>query len=299
MLFMDKIDISTDLWSKIAGNISREENLEEGDEMDWKKMKVVERIGSESSEAEVYRVDLDGKEYACKVMPITSYKSFDKNQNEMKISEELSGFPCFPKVFQKAYCEKTVYNKKSLFYEDSYKYFYLENLCKHMKKSERLRTKEKYMRENLFGDMSESVNIGCNILISELYFSDLRQITSKFKLSEKAWKDIILSVLEGIKYLNEDLSILHSDLHCGNVLIKIDKKTIPIISDFGKSQECEFSTVEERIMDSQKFIYDLTLHPDVPQNLKKKLEKILQYISTFPKADLVMTRIINFSKKML
>ena len=168
-----------------------------------------------------------------------------------------------------------------------------------MKKTERIRTKERYIRENLFGDMKESVNIGCHILISEIYFSDLRQIATRFNLDEKDWKNIIIGVLEGIKFLNEEQHILHGDLHCGNILIKIDKKSTPLISDFGKSQNCDFSTLEECIMDSQKFIYDLTLHPDVPNNLKSKLQKILQYISTFPKPDLIMTRIINFSKKIL
>ena len=73
MLFIDKIDISTDLWSKIAGNISKAENIDE---------------------------------------------------NEM------------------------VGQRRRLLN-------YLKD--KDIKKSERLRTKEKYMRENLFGDMSESV----------------------------------------------------------------------------------------------------------------------------------------------
>lgn len=294
MLFKYKIDISTDSWIKIAGNFSNDKN----EEHNWDDIKVIERIGSESSEAEVYRIELNGKQYACKIMPITSAKSFDKNTNEMEISEQLSRFPHFPKVFKSGYCERTIYNKKSLFFEDSYKYFYLEEMCKYMKKSDRIRIKEKYMRENLF-KYTDDVKIGCNILISENYFSDLKQISQKFKLNEKAWKDIIISVLEGIKYLNEELNILHGDLHCGNILIKIQGQSIPLISDFGKSQACEFSTVEERITDSQKFIYDLSLHPDIPEPLKIKLQKVLRYISTFPRPDPVMTRIINFSKKIL
>ena len=294
-MFLHKLDISTNLWSKIPGNFSK--NVKNAE--NFRNFKVVERIGSESSEAEVYRVEVKGREYACKVMPIVCAKSFDKNQNEMEIAKKLSEFPYFPKVFQCGYCERTEYNKKSPFLEESYKYFYLEEMCKYMKKAERIRTKERYIRENLFGDMKESVNIGCNILISEIYFSDLRQIATRFKLDEKDWKNMIIGVLEGIKFLNEEQHILHGDLHCGNILIKIDKKSTPLISDFGKSQYCDFSTLEECIMDSQKFIYDLTLHPDVPNNLKLKLQKILQYISTFPKPDLIMTRIINFSKKIL
>ena len=57
-MFINKLDISTNVWCEIAGNFSKSENVENV----GNNLKVLERIGSESSEAEVYRIEVEGRE---------------------------------------------------------------------------------------------------------------------------------------------------------------------------------------------------------------------------------------------
>ena len=272
-----ELDISTDIWNKVAANSSQNLIFKDGN------INVIERIGSESSEGEVYRIQIEGQEYAGKIMPINSAYSIEKNENEISIAKELSGLKYFPIVYTSIFCSNTKYNEKSLFLEDSYKYFLFEKLCEEKTKVCKTRMKHKYKDmsiqklRNLF---DISVNISSHILISEIAFSDLRQFRSG---NEKIWRFIILNVLKGIKYLNEEKNILHGDLHCGNVLIKVnDKNEIQtlLIHDFGKSKRCSFENMQDRITDTEKFLYDLTLHFDVPKNIKDKIEEILKYIST-------------------
>jgi hypothetical protein len=74
---INEIDVSTNIWKEIAGNFCSDKWSEYDD---WNKITIVERIGSESSEGEVYRVELKGKYYAGKIMPIISDKSYEKNE---------------------------------------------------------------------------------------------------------------------------------------------------------------------------------------------------------------------------
>jgi serine/threonine protein kinase len=289
-----EIDVSTDVWKGIAGNVCSDKWNDE--KIDWNKISVVERIGSESSEGEVYRLELKGQEFAGKILPITSDKNYEKNENEISIATELSGSPFFPTVYASSFCQRTKYNVRSRFYEESYKYFLFEKVCEGMKKSEKTRMKYKYKNysiEELKSIFPNEIDIASHILISEIAFSDMRQIAKYYYVSEKNWLRLIINVLEGIQYLNEEKSILHGDLHCGNILIKIGETSVPLIHDFGKSERCSFTTMEERITDPQKFIYDLTLHPDVPEALKEKLEHILNFLSNLKENRPILKEIIS------
>ncbi len=275
-----ELDISTDVWNKVAGNFSQDIIFKAGNII------VLGRIGSESSEGEVYRIQIEGREYAGKIMPIHSHKSLEKNENEILIAKELSGLKYFPIVYTSIFCSNTKYNEKSLFFEDSYKYFLFEKICEDKTKACKTRMKHQYKNasiEKIISTFNIPINIGSHILISEIAFSDLRQICRYYTLNEKVWRFIILNVLKGIKYLNEEKNILHGDLHCGNVLIKVSEKNqvkIPLIHDFGKSRKCLFNNMSDRVTDAEKFLYDLTLHVDVPKNIKVEIEEILKYIST-------------------
>ena len=296
---INSLDISTNIWNVIGGNFCSDKWSEDDD---WNKITVVERIGSESSEGEVYRVELQGRQYAGKIMPITSDKSYEKNENEISIARELSDNSYFPKVFAAGFCAKTKYNETSKFFEESYRYFLFEKVCEDMNRATKIRTKHKYKDttvKELKNIFHEEISIASHVLISEIAFSDLRPICKYYYVSEKIWKEIILIVLKGIKYLNEVKNILHGDLHCGNILIKIEEKSIPLIHDFGKSIRTDFLTIEERTADPQKFLYDLTLHPDVPLSLKEKIEQILTYTLTFKKVYPIMDDLIRFSDETL
>ena len=265
-----ELDISTDVWNKVAGNFSQNLIFKHGN------INVIERIGSESSEGEVYRIHIQGQEYAGKIMPINSAYSVEKNENEISISKELSNLTYFPIVYTSIFSENTKYNEKSLFLEDSYKYF----LFKRENMSKRIRYLYRNMNlQELQNVFPIPLQIEAHVLISEITYSDLRQFRCG---NENIWIFIILDVLKGIKYLNEEKNILHGDLHCGNVLIKVNDKNeiqTPLISDFGKSKRCLFENMQDRVTDAEKFLYDLTLHFDVPKNIKDKIEEILNYIS--------------------
>ncbi len=279
-----ELDISTDVWNKVAGNFCSDKWKDELD--DWNDITIIERIGSESSEGEVYRIQIEGREYAGKIMPISSVLAIEKNENEIAIAKELSGLTYFPIVYAGGFCSNTKYNEKSLFFEDSYKYFLFEKVCEDKTKACKTRMKHQYKNisvQELKTMFYIPINISSHILISEIAFSDLRQICRYYTVNEKIWRFIILNVLKGIKCLNEEKNILHGDLHCGNVLIKVSEKNqveIPLIHDFGKSRKCLFDNMSDRVTDAEKFLYDLTLHVDVPKSIKTEIEEILKYISS-------------------
>lgn len=140
---INELDVSTDIWKESAGNFCSDKWSDNGN-TDWNKITVIQRIGTESSEGEVYRIELQGKEYAGKIMPIISDRSYEKNENEISIAKELSDYSYFPKVFTAGLYTKTRYNEKSKFFEDSYKYFLFEKVCEYMNHASKIRTKRKY-----------------------------------------------------------------------------------------------------------------------------------------------------------
>lgn len=283
-----ELDISTEKWNKIAGN------LESVCSDNWNRekegaIKIIERIGSESTQAEVYKLQIGDMVVAGKILPIISEHSFSDNIREIEIAKQVSKEVVskktiyFPIVYSSSYCNKTIYNKKSLFYEDSFKYALYEWICKGVFNTA-CQKRIKYANKNL--NIQELItkypdfpgNIESHVLISELCFSDLRQyISSDYSKNadDNFWLKVIFHVLKGIEYLNENMNILHNDLHTGNILLKIadvesERIFIPLIHDFGKSRKIESWNRDEKLFDVQKFLYDMSINEGLPFTIRQK-----------------------------
>jgi serine/threonine protein kinase len=165
---------------------------------------IEKRIGSESTYGEVYKVNIDGKAYALKVVLDTSDAIVNKTFKEIEIATFLGNQSSdFPKVFWSGQCKKVVGAYNQQLYADALEY---------AKRNKRLYP-------------------SAHIIISELAAMDVKQ-WRKQPHSEKEWIVMLKSIFRSIKKMHE-LGIIHNDLHLGNVLVKYDET--PAIHDFGES----------------------------------------------------------------
>lgn len=332
------MDLNVANWNKISGNISSicsdswsfsdklSEDTQDKPPKKWnlEKIQIVERIGTESSQGEVYRLRIGDFEFAGKILPIISDNSIEDNENEIAIAKELSKEVTdgrtiyFPIVYASALCDNTIFSKNSLFYEDSYRYNYRSSLYNVLCQRENMNSACKKRMIHKYKSLSleelkkihpENIHISSHVLMSEICFSDLREYASEYtreyslqiEKDESFWVSIIAHVMKGIKYLNEKMNIIHNDLHTGNILIKIvDNNDCltnhltyqPLIHDFGKSRRIQCWTMYDRVTDIGKFIHDLKLNPNISNTIKAKCEKIFRFIDSI-KTDLTSRPIID------
>jgi virulence-associated protein VapD len=305
-----QLNLDIDKWNTIAGNIGS--ICSDNWNQNYDGIEIIERIGSDSSQGEVYKLKINDFVFAGKILPIISDKSFEDNQNEISIAKQLSqevknnNTIYFPIVYDSTFCEKTTFNSKSLFYEDSYKYALYNWLCKkeNMNSACKKRMINKYKNmnvkeiKNLHPDFND-INISSHVLMSELCFSDLRQFSIKYNKNESFWISIISHIFEAIKYLNENMNIIHDDLHTGNILLRLSKNETddcytyyPLIHDFGKSRKNDCWSMYDRITDVGKFLYDLKINPNIPDKIKIKCDKLFVFIDEI-KNDLVSRPIMQ------
>jgi hypothetical protein len=303
----DILNIDINNWNKISGYISKIDFCSDK----WNnffddKIQIIERIGSDSGYGEVYKLKITDNFFAGKIMPILSEKSIEDNQNEIRIAKIVSKEVeekrsiYFPLVYGSIKCQNTYFNPKSKFYEEGIRYslyFWLcENVYKECSSAQKKRIINEHKNQSLNDILNKYENFPKNIfsyvMLSELCFGDLKQFLyyySKY-LSEKSWIKLLYHIFSAIKYLNEKCGILHNDLHTSNILVKLKEKNekkyylIPLIHDFGKSElkkSYDLWSLEEKLIDIEKFLYDLSLqfiHCNVPPLIQKKCNDIMSMI---------------------
>ena len=90
--------------------------------------KIKKRIGSESTQGEVYLVEIGPHKAALKIMPYLGDKHRDINQNEITIAKLMSSYVLngksanFPSVYFDYHCNDVKYSIHSAFYNESYRY---------------------------------------------------------------------------------------------------------------------------------------------------------------------------------
>lgn len=202
------------------------------------------RIGSESSEGEVYRVKytiprgvMQGYEVlgAFKIMPILTPESAQKNQNEIDLAVKASNLvkkgksPYFPLVYTAGHCPDVTFYSQSKFTEPSWKYACMTKIYDaYPTKTRRIQALEKQgisiptMLKQL-GDehLCDQLTIPADFLFSELANEDLYSWGHK-RHTVATWKKVLSSVVTGIYHLHFYLKECHNDLHLGNVLIVND-----------------------------------------------------------------------------
>lgn len=130
-----------------------------------------------------------------------------------------------------------------------------------------------------------------HVMFSELAWGDLANFLEQChfdldcKQKTKMIRYIITGIYKGIRDL-QMFSVVHRDLHLGNVLIKIVKPNnvqyniIPLIHDFGHSVIVTEWTPEDYTSDFEKITSTLTTNLHVPMEVKESLRNLLN-ASTF------------------
>lgn len=213
------------------------------------KIEILERIGSESAEGEVYRIKYGDMEFALKLMPRMYKDSENKNFKEIEIANLASQYPdYFPMTFAYGFCPNSSYyigkSKISAFIAKTVEYNTISNILQSItSKIVRKRfeadyrngmtineLKKKYLIDNVPNENSIQVDF----LISELANGDLGN-WCKVKQDIQYWRKILIDVIFGIYYLTVMIGKVHPDLHLGNILILKGENDIrALIHDFGR-----------------------------------------------------------------
>ena len=93
---------------RFPSNVEFCSNLENSDNIQI--LEILERIGSASADAEVYKIRFEDMEFALKLMPRIDNDSERRNRNEIETAYEASEYSdYFPLTFAYGYCPETSY----------------------------------------------------------------------------------------------------------------------------------------------------------------------------------------------
>jgi hypothetical protein len=175
-------------------------------------LKITNRIGSESQNGEVYMTKSRQETFAIKVLPLINKNSFDKNINEITITELASQAVLesrtihFPIMYGFDLCENTI------FYNDT------------------------FTRKSMRYQNGESKS---HIILMELGCCDLKYYMKNNKIESEELDYIKTQCRKAISDMHSILGICHNDLHLGNFLLLPYENHygyIILIHDFGNAE---------------------------------------------------------------
>lgn len=253
---------------------------------------IEKRIGSVSTMAEVYLVNSN---IACKVLPIDSEESTERNLKEISLAKEASSCRSnyFPKVYISAFCEDTFFYDGKCDFNNSCKIPNFYNKSKRYQdykllmdsSSEELKSiilnyKHKFItpefvREKLNIPIELSEGVTSHLLFSEVAEYDLDYFLDNFSLNENEILELLFDIFKAIRDMHAKLNIVHGDLHLGNILINNGK---PLIHDFGKSYKSDFSDINDRQKDIFYFLAQLNDKIELTPRVKKLINDITDIV---------------------
>jgi serine/threonine protein kinase len=217
-----------------------------------------ERIGSESTMGEVYKIKVKNINAAVKILPVINDSSIKNNQKEIDIAKELSNLVLnnqsihFPIVYFDLHCDSTYFyeHQKSKFATKSLNYQLYKKLINSLLDESVIDNIESLYKTNTsisqilkdikVYDMIDDTKISSDLLFSELAYCDLFHFIKTLiyeydiNIRNQIIKEIIYQVLEGIKDM-QNRGIVHNDLHLGNILLLYK----PYISDIKEIEDIE------------------------------------------------------------
>lgn len=260
-------------------------------------VEVLQRIGSESKEAEVYLVSLPDQNLgAMKIMPRKSIDDISKNSNEIQVASQASELALneecryFPHVYASGHCSNVSLYPGSQHIPRAIEWAQYERLLSQYPGKERMI--EILIHQGLpFDRISQRLNlkykttpmISADILISELANEDMGQWALRGH-SLNDWKLIIKDVLNGLHCLHVDLGFIHNDMHLGNVLITEEERAL--IHDFGKAEPIgaydftrDYTTFLYSLLDETKGYY-------VPDKIQVWATSFFSWVDNVNKEDI-------------
>ncbi|MFM2393861.1 MAG: Haspin like kinase domain [Bacteroidota bacterium] len=180
------------------------------------KINLLNRIGSDSIQGEVYRscipIRLCNKELVVKIVPIT--RNFLKNYKNLTL-ELLGNEPFLTEIFFLLICKYLTKKKITC----NLPLFYNFTFCK-----ERCVLRKELLDDTTKNPLSSKYISGCGYLITEKAEGDLKKFLLNYKHSYKDILVIYHQIFSGLITLRRYTGFVHGDLHYGNVLFrKIEK----------------------------------------------------------------------------
>jgi tRNA A-37 threonylcarbamoyl transferase component Bud32 len=226
--------------------------IEDGDTT-TSNVKILRRIGSQSGEGEVYEIEYHGQRAAMKLLPYTSFNSFQHILNEIEIAQKLGGIIA-PRVF--AYALKCDNIDASRFVStigtrpEVERYNACSAIVDHIAASENKTAAKRFRVKCLNGDISDadivtllndygltSPKMRVGVLISELLKCDLNNFMTLYQPSNETMRRVVSDIIHIVGQMH-DLGVYHGDLHSGNFLVEINDKDEYVgilVHDFGHS----------------------------------------------------------------
>lgn len=207
---------------------------------------IIERIGEHGSISIVYNIDIEGYNFALKILPIFDKDNITTNEEEIYFATFCSNIvkkgecPYFPYVIDSGYCQHFEYPE-----------------------GDTLKTLSKEYMESIGNYQDTPINY----LISELATMDLASWIKHY-YDEEILVVFVRDVMEAIQCLQNN-KILQSDMHLYNVLI-MDRNgcgKIACIHDFGRTRY--INSAGDYLFDYMRIIKEL--HKNVDIDLIKKM----------------------------
>ncbi|QBZ80697.1 Protein kinase catalytic incomplete domain containing protein [Pandoravirus celtis] len=308
------------------------------------------RIGSPSADAEVYETVVLPRDHsagadpfsratgedvhmAVKVLAIVGDDSAARNNTEMGIAQAVSDLvragvsPYFPLVYGTTYCDAVAYAPGSLLGAAARDYDLRQQMIEAAPPSRRRQMRALVRTAPDLASLGEALaayglaGIGegqldpdrplpAHLLVSEMAWGDLSSVAERTPLTADQWFGVVRGVLSAIGALQSHLSVVHNDLHFGNILVAVvatdddddDNGTapgahcpqalLPLVHDFGRSYQVEVWMADDRVRDVEKVIEGL-LSREVPPAVRAAAEELDRFVSVLRTRDYVMDEIIN------
>lgn len=250
------------------------------------------RIGSDSVDAEVYRINFSGIDSALKLMPLLDFNSESKNLNEINIATKCSKLvhdsisPYFPLVYASGFCDNVTFFGQGKFNQNAKDFSTILHLQK-MYPDLAVRISRLFKCNTSVNDIIAKYNLPINpaningfdishvgnahYLCSELANEDLLHWTQRPQ-SIPEWKRILKQGIEAIHDLSIHLNMCHNDLHLGNFLV-LDGNLL--MHDFGHSEPL---TTQNQLNDLIKFFSSVEKIDNLPKPIERTVSTLLDRV---------------------
>ena len=248
---------------------------------------VIERIGSQSSNAEVYKVSFDKKIYvAAKIMPLVDVYSAKKNKKELKIARSASKAvlegrtQSFPLVYGQTRCGNVMLSPQSKFYIPGLIYKCIQEISWKEGYKEAARIASSMSSTEFIAAHCQESRADADILFSELAASDLAFFLKNNSINFCTMAHIFKQILVLVNDMQTILGILHNDFHYGNILVTIrDNKLALMAHDFGESKYLNPGSLSHRYVDVDKILQTLLLfHFRQDSEIRSSLLKMHRHV---------------------
>ena len=248
---------------------------------------VIERIGSQSSNAEVYKVSFDKKIYvAAKIMPLVDVYSAKKNKKELKIARSASKAvlegrtQSFPLVYGQTRCGNVMLPPQSKFYIPSLIYKCIQEISWKEGYKVAARIASSMSNTEFIAAHCQESKADADILFSELAASDLAFFLNNNSINFCTMAHIFKQILVLVNDMQTILGILHNDFHYGNILVTIRNNRLALMAhDFGESKYLNPGSLSQRYVDVDKILQTLLLfHFRQDSEIRSSLLKMHRHV---------------------